>query len=294
MSIDLAPKIKEGHPLAVVISLLVLNLALLSIQIQDPAHMLLFKKWVLLMQAPFLNTSSSLSWTAKKIWRDYLWLHGAREENLRLQETVRQLSLEENTLKQVQQENLRLHRLVALNETTPLESIGAHAVGRTPSYLSNVLYVDRGSADGVRVDAPVLSGSGILGRVVLVSPHTSQVQLITNPDASVGVLLDRTRSPGVLRGTGGADLELNYISNTEQIDLGDIVTSSGLDGIFPKGLLVGKVAESRKGNSVFRIIRVQPAADLARIEEVSILLGASKQSQGAQDPAAGKQVRDLR
>jgi rod shape-determining protein MreC len=149
-------------------------------------------------------------------------------------------------------------------------------VGRAPSYLSNVLYVDRGSASGIRVDSPALSGDGVIGRVILTSPHNSQVQLITNADASIGVMVERTRSPGVLKGSGNDLLSLNYISNTEQIEVGDMVVSSGLDGIYPKGLPVGRIVESYKGKSVFRVIQVAPQADLMRIEEVLILPGPSK------------------
>ena len=145
-------------------------------------------------------------------------------------------------------------------------------VARTPSFLSNVIYIDRGSKDGVPVDAAALSGDGIVGRTVLLSRHQSQVQLITNPDASVGVMLERTRVPGVLRGSGDFLLDLNYVGNSEQVESGDVVLSSGLDGIFPKGLAIGKVVSSCKGKGVFRSIKVQPFVDFMRIEEISILL----------------------
>jgi rod shape-determining protein MreC len=145
-------------------------------------------------------------------------------------------------------------------------------VARTPSFLSNVIYIDRGSKDGVRNDKPVISGDGIVGRTVLVSRYQSQVQLITNPDASVGVILERTRTPGVLKGSGDFLLDLNYIGNSEQVENGDVVVTSGLDGIFPKGLAIGKVVDVRKGKGVFRSIRVQPYIDFMRVEEVSVIL----------------------
>ena len=153
-----------------------------------------------------------------------------------------------------------------------VKSVGARVVARTPGFLSNVLYINRGSEDGVRIDSPVLSGDGIIGRTVLVAGNQSQVQLITNPDASIGGMMERTRTPGVLSGSGESLLDLNYISNAEQIDVGDIVLSSGLDGIFPKGYLIGKVVDSRKSDGIFYYIKVEPAVDLYRIEEVSVLL----------------------
>ncbi len=112
------------------------------------------------------------------------------------------------------------------------------------------------------------------------SGHQSQVQLITNPDASVGAMLERSRTPGVLRGSGDLVLDLNYIGNTEQVAPGDVVLSSGLDGIFPKGLMIGRVVESNKGKGVFRSIKVEPVMDLIHLEEVSVLLRASAPQSG--------------
>lgn len=276
MSIEFAPKMKEGRLVYILIPLLILNLALISLQIEDPAGTILFKKAVFLASAPFFNLSAAVSRGANYAWQNYIWLRGARQENQKLKEAVRQLSLREKALIQAQDENARLRRLLDLRIALPYDGIVARVVGRTPSYLSNVLYVDRGSASGIRVDSPALSGDGIIGRVILTSPLNAQIQLITNADASIGVMVERTRSPGVLRGSGNDLLSLNYISNTEQIEVGDTVVSSGLDGIYPKGLPVGRIVESYKGKSVFRVIQVAPQADLMRIEEVLILPGPSK------------------
>jgi len=249
-----------------------LQLVILSLQIEGPSGTLLFKTWTLAAQAPIVVVSSGITGGIGYVWHGYIWLVGARAENEQLQGTVRRLSLLNSSYERVRQENMRLRRLVALSESVRYKSVGARVIARTPGFLSNVIYIDRGSRDGVPIYAPVLSGEGIVGRTVLVSGHQSQVQLITNPDASVGVMLDPGRTPGVLRGTGDFLLDLNYVNNTEQVAVGDAVLSSGLDGIFPKGLWVGKVVESSKGKGVFRSIKVEPGADLIRLEEVSVLL----------------------
>ena len=276
MSIELAPKAREGHPLYVLVFLLLLQLTLLSLQIEDPGGTLLIRKWVLTAEAPFLNASSFLSSGASRIWRNYLWLRGARAENRQLQDSLRQLTAQSSQLEELKRENVRLRGLVNLDEIVPFQTIGARVVSRTPNYLSNVLYLDRGTADGIPANAPVLAAGGVIGRTVLVARYTAEVQLITNADASTGVMLDRTRSPGVLKGSGERMLDLNYISNSDQVDVGDVVVTSGLDSIYPKGLPIGKVVESRKGNSVFRVIKVEPSADLFHFEEVSVVLGRPK------------------
>jgi rod shape-determining protein MreC len=272
VSIELAPKAREGRALYVLIFLLLLHLTLLSLQIEEPGGTLLIRKWVLLAEAPFLNASSAVSAGVRNVWHGYFWLRGARKENQQLQDTVRQLTLQANRLEELKQENLRLRKLVALKANIPYETIAARVVSRTPNFMSNVIYIDRGARDGVAVDEPAITAEGIVGRTILVTDFNAQVQLITNADASTGAMVDRTRSPGVLRGSGDLMLDLNYISNSEQINPGDIVLTSGLDGIYPKGLPVGKVVESRKGNSVFRAIKVQPSADLVHFEEVSVVL----------------------
>jgi rod shape-determining protein MreC len=264
----------------VLIPLLVFQLVLLSLQIEDPSGALLFKTWVFAAQAPVITVTSSITGGIIHVWRNYIWTVGARAENERLKRTVHQLSLLNGAYEQIRQENIRLRRLVSLSESMPFRTIGARVVARTPSFLSNVIYINRGSEDGMRVDAPVLSGDGIIGRTVLVAGHQSQIQLITNPDASVGAILERTRTPGVLSGTGNPLLDLNYVSNTEQIEIGDMVLSSGLDQIFPKGLAIGKVVESSKGKGVFRSVKVKPIMDLIHIEEVSVLLSEPKPETG--------------
>jgi rod shape-determining protein MreC len=272
VSSELPSKVNRERAVLVTIPLLILHLVLLSLQIEGPSGTLIFKTWTLTAQAPVVSVSSWITHGIRNLWTQYVWMVGARTENEQLRETVRKLSMANSSYEQMRQENARLRRLLSMNEIAAFKTIGARVVARTPSFLSNVIYIDRGSSDGVRIDAPVLSGDGIVGRTVLVSRYQSQVQLITNPDASLGVMLERVRTLGVLRGSGDYLLDLNYVGNSEPIEKGDVVLSSGLDGLFPKGLLIGKVVDSRKGKGVFRSIKVQPCMDFMRIEEVSVIL----------------------
>jgi rod shape-determining protein MreC len=288
VSIDLAPRPREGRSLYVLVPLLILNLALLSIQIEDPRGTLLFKKWVLAVEEPFIRASSGITGGAKYLWTNYFWLRGARRENEELQARVQNLALQVAGLQQEREENSRLRKLLGMQAMVPLQSIGARVVGRTPDYMENTLYLDRGWTSGIAVDDAVLCDNGIIGRVVLVSRNHSQVQLITNADASTGVMVERSRAPGVLKGAGGPLLYLDYISNTEQVNAGDVVVSSGLDGIYPKGLPVGKVTDSQKGKSGFRSIRVEAFADLIRLEDVIIVTGKEKPGQESGVSPPGK------
>jgi rod shape-determining protein MreC len=278
---DLPLKAKKERAAFVLIPLLFMHLVLLSLQIERPTGTRLFKTWIMAAQAPIITVSSALARGVQHVWRGYLWTVGARSENEQLRQTVRRLSQLNSAYEQARQENIRLCRLLSIRENVGYRSIGARVVARSPSFLSNIVYIDRGSENGVRVDAPVLSGDGIIGRTVLVSKHQSQVQLITNGDASIGAMLEKSRTPGVLMGTGNPLMDLNYISNTESVALGDLVLSSGLDGIFPKGFAIGKVVELHKGKDVFQSIKIEPGIDFIHLEEVIVLLDESKPLNGS-------------
>ncbi len=287
MSIEFASK-SEGRTLYVVIALLLLHLTLISMQVEDPSGTLLFKRWVLLAGTPILNSTSNMSRDVGSWWKGYLWLHGARAENTRLREDVRQLALANSNLMQAQEENSRLRRLLDFSVVLPYQTLGARVIGRTPNFLSNTLFLDRGSADGVQADLPVVSDTGVVGRTMLVTPNNCQVQLLTNADASIGAMVERTRAPGVVRGTENLLLDMNYVSNTEEVNVGDTLITSGLDGIYPKGLPIGKIVDSQKGKTGFRAIRVEPSADVVRTEEVLILFGVPKLVAPPPAPRTGK------
>ena len=177
-------------------------------------------------------------------------------------------------LGQMEAENVRLRRMLEFKETLALETVGARIVARgpAPDFLSSVLVIDRGSDDGVAANAPVVCADGVVGRTIVVTARNAQVQVLTNTDSSLGAMVERTRSPGVLSGTGDRLLRLNYVSNSEAIEVNDRVLTSGLDGIFPKGLPLGTVVVSQKGTSVFRLVNVRPAVDLLHVEEVLVIV----------------------
>ena len=279
MTEDRIPHVNRERTAWMFVPLLILHLVLLSLQIEDSSGTILLKTWALRIQSPVLTANDTVFGGLNQIWHDYVWLVGARTENRRLKETLNRLSFLNRSYEEARQENERLRSLAAMSESvregTDFRIIGARVSARTPEFLANILYVDRGSKDGVCVNAPVFSSAGIVGRVVLVTERYSQVQLITNPDASIGAMLEESRTPGVLTGKGNTLLSMNYISNIQTVKVGEIVLSSGLDGVFPKGIVIGTVVASERGNDIFREIKVKPAVDMVRLEEVVILLDSS-------------------
>jgi rod shape-determining protein MreC len=140
------------------------------------------------------------------------------------------------------------------------------------------LTVNRGTSDGVALDAPVISPTGVVGRVIAVGPRAARVQVLLDRDSGAGVLIERSRVSGVVSGqvvqpeTGAADLLLKYVSERADVVEGDVVVTSGFDRIYPKGLVVGRVSYVGEGSGLLKEIRVEPSARFDRLEEVLVVL----------------------
>jgi rod shape-determining protein MreC len=219
-----------------------------------------------------LNAVSSL-------WYGYVDLRGVREENGRLKEEVARLEQALWMERDVIASYRRLSSVLELAERIPGDPIVAEVVGLDASAWFRTVTVNRGSAHGVALNAPVIAAGGLVGRVISTGSDVAQIQLLTDRDCSVGALLARTRARGVVAGSGEqaspTGLTLNYVSNLEEVVEGDLIVTSGMDGIYPKGIAIGRVASVRNGPRLFKLVTVEPAANLDRLEEVFILEAAS-------------------
>ena len=217
----------------------------------------------------------------------YVDLRGVREKNLRLQE---RLTVLETLLQEKQdrvQEAERLRETLGLREILPLKTVAAEVVARDGLPFYRVITIDRGELHGVGVDAPVISPTGVVGRVIKVGPRGAKVQLLVDPQAAVGVLIERTRVGGVAAGRSGLadeaapDLEMRYVPVLADVKVGDVVVTSGLDRIYPKGLAVGRVRAVGPGTGLFREVRIEPSARFATLEEVLVVTGPAPASDRA-------------
>jgi rod shape-determining protein MreC len=132
--------------------------------------------------------------------------------------------------------------------------------------------IDKGSRDGLSPDMAVIAPAGIVGRVVVPSARNAKVQLLVDRNAAAGALIERSRAQGVVVGTGESWLHLEYVSEVAEVAVGDVVVTSGIDGIFPKGFVIGKVTAVEKSGSAYRLITVEPAVDFTSLEEVLVVL----------------------
>lgn len=204
-------------------------------------------------------------------WSNYFYLRSVRKENAQLREQMEQMRLQQVRLQQDALQARRLQALFDFKEQFISETVPAQVIGSSGSDQSRLLYIDKGSDAGIKTDSAVIAPEGIVGKIVLVRPTTAQVLMINDQLSGVGATLEKTRLQGILAGTPNGTLIIKYIMKDEKVDAGERVVTSGGDRIFPKGLPIGKVVESRSGKDMFLDIRIVPAANLSRIEEVLVV-----------------------
>ena len=186
---------------------------------------------------------------------------------------IAELELERATLEDTVREHGRLADLLELRMRTSLGSRAARVIAGDASGALRSIVLDAGRRDGVERDAAVLSSDGLVGRVLKVGEQSAVVQLLSDGSSGMGALIARSRVQGVLVGSARGDCRLKYVPNQEDVRPGDRVLASGLDGIYPKGVLAGVVSEVRVGDDVFQDIRVTLSVPLARLETVLVLVG---------------------
>ena len=235
--------------------------------------------WTQTLASPLQNASSKASGATVGFFQQIWNFRSTAQENEQLKERLAQAETQLHAARQAEVENERLNALLGLNQQIEIKSIPARVIARDPSVWFNTITIDRGSSAGVAVNMPVVTGGGIVGRVITVSPWAAQVMLITDEKAGAGAVVGQLGQSGALGSVRGrADLgvgviEMRYVSGLETVELGDFVMTTGQDGIYPAGLNVGKVVDVKKGSATqAHQILIQPGAQLDHLEEVAVLL----------------------
>jgi len=237
----------------------------------------LLRTWIMTpLSAVGKATNSVLSSITGTI-ASYTDLRGARAENLQLREENEQLRGDLNRAVERAAELDLLRTQLALPSHTKYRQLAGNVMARDSSNWFRRLTIDLGSLDGVKLNMPVATAGGIVGRIISIGPNFSMVQVITDKQAGVGAMLQNSRAPGQLRGLDNARCELKNISTNETVQEGEAVVTTGLDRIYPKGMLIGTVERIESDpNAPFNKIIVKPAAPVDRIEHVLVLLVEQK------------------
>ena len=258
---------------------LVVQALLLSSQVTTEGGHSALRALLIGLFSPIQRGADAALGAFSSMWYGYVDLRGVREENGRLKEDVARLEQALWMERDLIASYRRLSSVLEFAERIPGNPIVAEVVGLDASAWFRTITVNRGTAHGVALNAPVIAAGGLVGRVIAIGSDVAQIQLLTDRDCSVGALLARTRARGVVAGSGEqaspTGLTLNYVSNLEDVVEGDLIVTSGMDGIYPKGIAIGRVGSVRNGPRLFKIVTVEPAANLDRLEEVFILEAAS-------------------
>jgi len=250
---------------------LLCSLALLSVNARHPGRIDPLGRAFLEVMAPFQRVTSTVVGRSADLWHAYVGLVGVARENGRLRGRLHDLERHATEQSELELMNRRLKRLLALQRRLPATTVSAEITGRDATAWFESLTLNKGERDGIQAGMPVLAPEGVVGLISKTSPHASRVLLLTDPNSGVDVLVQRTRVRGIVSGLLEKGAILKYVKRADDVQAGDRLVTSGLDGIFPKGVSVGRVARvSRKDRGLFLYAEVTPTADASRIEEVLV------------------------
>lgn len=247
-------------------------LVLLSSQAKSQEGSSLLEGLLFRLMTPVARAADAVDETVSRWAEGYIDLRMARVESLKLKEDLSRLQVDRQRWEAERLEYARLLRLLGLKEAVAFPSLAARVISRGHGLGATTLLINRGTSDGVAPNQPAIVPEGVAGRVIEVGPSTAKVQLALDPNSSIAALAERTRAQGVLNGRGGPLLRLEYVSDLEDVQPGDRVVTSGLDRVFPAGLILGTVLRAEHGEGLVQTIEVEPAVDFGKLEEVLVLL----------------------
>ncbi|HEX8455821.1 MAG TPA: rod shape-determining protein MreC [Pyrinomonadaceae bacterium] len=270
-------EIRQRAPLWL-LALLGVNLVLMSVSARDESgHKRLIQVWAQAIASPVQSLLSGATGAGTGFFQRIGNLRHAAAENEDLRRRLADTETELREARMARDENERLKGLLGLKEQSGYGTVAARVIARDPSEWFDSVMINRGSTSGIEKDMPVVTHEGIVGRIIGVSPVTSQVLLITDERAAAGAVvgqLGTSQALGSVRGYGSNGLlDMRYVSGLETVKQGDLVVTTGQDSIYPPGLSVGQVVEFRQGSATSpHEIRVKPSARLNSLGEVSVLL----------------------
>ncbi len=222
---------------------------------------------------PFQTAISKVSNYVGGFWENYLALLNVSEENKQLRQELLQYKTANIEYREAVATNVRLQKLLELKESLPPPTLTAEIVGKDPSLWFRTLTINRGSSDGVQKGMPVVTVAGVVGQILTSSPNYSKVLLATDPNSAIDVITQKKRVQGIAKGLGRDAFGLHYVLKSAEIEKEDYVLTSGLGGVFPKGLMVGTVSEIKKSRrGMFQNIEIEPSVDFAQLEYLIIIM----------------------
>src|SRR5262245_4008954 len=252
------------------------HLVLLSTRLSQSDGTALLRAWTLEVAAPFLKQAVGSVTSISNVWRNYIDLRQARKENAEVRAQIDQYRRTITNYEEKIKEIGRLQVLSDLDMSLALPSVNARVIGCDPTQWYHLRILDKGKDAGLARDCPALNADGVVGRIVQVSKHSSVLQLITDVDSGVGVILENSRAQGVLKGEGRYEAFIEYLGSNEKVVIGEKVLTSGLDQIYPKTLSVGYALATRPSKRVCRLLDVPNSGSGVGVRGVPVVNGGSR------------------
>jgi rod shape-determining protein MreC len=212
----------------------------------------------------------------------YVDLRGIRAENETLKRQLGEIQVKFQQERAAAERTRQLEQLLGFQHQIALKTVPTNVIGAGASPDSRTVTIDKGTNGGIHKDMAVIAPTGVIGRVVTPTAHASKVQLLNDRNAAAGALIERSMAQGVVVGAGEPLLRLNYVSDIADVKVGDIVVTSGMEGIYPKGFVIGRIESVDRGN---KAIRVRPSADFNRLEEVLVVTSPPPHAGVAEGPS---------
>ncbi len=254
--------------------LLILSVMILTLYFREGSNGILHRaqRYTVNIVVPLQSGVSRAVSPFKSAFQFVMNIGNLSDRNQMLEEENKNLKAKAVTLQRIRKENERLRKLLGFKEKTDFTTIPAHVIGKSSTDWQAVIVLDQGRDDGVKKNMPIVIHGGLVGQVIDSSPKACRVQLITDQKSGVGVQIVGTSETGILQGQLSGELKVDFVSKDAKLEKGDKVVTSGLGGIFPKGIYVGKVKRVvKRPYSLFKDIKVESPVEFAKLEEVLII-----------------------
>ncbi len=270
---------ERTHIALVSFGLFVASLFLTAYSARNPAVARVGHTIVLEVTAPFARTANAIAQGVQSVWGRYLYLVSTAQQNESLSRRVSELESRLGMLSEFESENERLRQALSFASERQLRGVAAAVIGADSSGWIRGLVIDRGSSHGVRPGMAVIHPRGIVGQITSVASNSARVLLVNDHSSGVDVLVQSSRVRGVVEGAGEKVCELKFVTKENPVKVGEVVVTSGMDRVFPKGVVVGTVSHvSAQTSTLFQTIEVRPAVNFARIEEVLVVASGAEES----------------
>jgi rod shape-determining protein MreC len=219
----------------------------------------------------------------RRVWAGYIGLRNLKVENEALKRDLATAQVAVQEQRALADRTRGLERLLDLREHLKLKTVAAEIIGAAATPDFRTLTIDKGTRDGVRADMSVIAPAGVVGRLVVPSRRSAKVQLLIDRNAAAGAIVERTRAQGVVVGGGDDRLRMEYVSEVFDVIVGDLVITSGIDGIYPKGFIIGRIESVERAGGAYKRITIKPAVDFSSLEEVLVVLTPTLAREAAED-----------